>query len=171
MLRKLGSSSGLAVMAAVFGIGIMSALPTDSEAGSGTSCLPGALKSRLAEIRKKFGPVQVLSTYRAGARMPNGRTSFHASCRAVDFNPPRGQYSKVASWLKANHGGGVGTYSCGMHHIHIDNGPRVRFHHCQSASSGEEMDAAAVKAARANWPKAGAKGAWPVILPDKEPHS
>ena len=34
----------------------------------------------------------------------------------------------VVAWLKRNHSGGVGTYSCGMHHIHIDNGPRARFH-------------------------------------------
>jgi hypothetical protein len=57
--------------------------------------------------------------------------SYHASCRAVDFNPPRGKYQQVASWLKANHRGGVGTYSCGMHHIHVDNGPAVRFHKCE----------------------------------------
>ena len=35
--------------------------------------------------------------------------------------------------MKRNHSGGVGTYSCGMHHIHIDNGPHVRFHHCVNA--------------------------------------
>jgi hypothetical protein len=57
--------------------------------------------------------------------------SYHASCRAVDFNPPRGKYQQVASWLKANHRGGVGTYSCGHHHIHIDTGPAVRFHKCE----------------------------------------
>jgi uncharacterized protein YcbK (DUF882 family) len=102
-----------------------------SVSGSGTGCLPAILRTRLAQIAQQFGPVQVVSAHRSGATMPNGRTSFHASCRAVDFNPPRGKYTEVANWLKANHDGGVGTYSCGMHHIHIDNGPRVRFHHCQ----------------------------------------
>ncbi len=27
------------------------------------------------------------------------------------------------------------SYSCGMHHIHIDTGPRVRFHKCQGSGS------------------------------------
>ncbi|MEO1719588.1 MAG: D-Ala-D-Ala carboxypeptidase family metallohydrolase [Pseudomonadota bacterium] len=96
-----------------------------------TKCLPSILKKRLSQIRKKFGKVRVISTYRPGARIRGtGRPSYHASCRAVDFHPPRGKYRAVVSWLKKVHRGGVGTYSCGMHHIHIDNGPRVRFHKC-----------------------------------------
>ncbi len=98
---------------------------------SGSSCLPGVLKTRLSQIRARFGRVRVISTFRRGARIAgSGRRSLHASCRAVDFHVPRGKYRAVVSWLKRNHFGGVGTYSCGMHHIHIDNGPRVRFHHC-----------------------------------------
>lgn len=97
----------------------------------GTGCLPGILKTRLSQIRQKFGPVKVISTHRAGARIAgSGKPSYHASCRAVDFHAPKGKYKQVVSWLRANHKGGVGTYSCGMHHIHLDNGPNVRFHHC-----------------------------------------
>lgn len=104
-------------------------------AGSSTSCLPGVLRQRLAQIRAKFGRVRVISTFRRGARIAGtNHRSFHASCRAVDFAPPRGKYRAVVAWLKANHGGGVGTYSCAMHHIHLDNGPRIRFHHCVNAS-------------------------------------
>lgn len=96
-----------------------------------SSCLPASLKTKLAQIRKKFGPIRIISTHRPGARIAgSGKRSYHASCRAVDFHPPKGKYRAVASWLKANHKGGVGTYSCGMHHIHIDNGPHIRFHHC-----------------------------------------
>lgn len=114
-----------------------------------TSCLPGALTSRLNEIRRKFGPVRVVSTYRRGARIAGtGRRSLHASCRAVDFTPPRGKYRQVASWLKQVHGGGVGTYSCGMHHIHIDTGPRVRFHKCVSRAAAS-IDATRNAVARA----------------------
>jgi hypothetical protein len=103
---------------------------TGAEA-AGTRCLPGVLKSRLDQIRAKFGQVRIVSTYRRGARIAgSGKRSFHASCRAVDFVPPRGKYRQVANWLKQVHGGGVGTYSCGMHHIHLDNGPRIRFHKC-----------------------------------------
>ena len=107
-----------------------------SALAQGAGCLPGALKSRLDQVRRKFGNVQVVSTFRRGARIAGtGRRSLHASCRAVDFTPPRGQYRQVAAWLKQVHGGGVGTYSCGMHHIHIDNGPRVRFHKCVSRAA------------------------------------
>lgn len=95
-----------------------------------TSCLPGSLKHTLAQIRSKFGSVQVISTSRPGARTPNGKPSYHASCRAVDFNAPSGKYAAVVAWLKANHNGGLGTYSCGMSHIHIDNGPNYRWHTC-----------------------------------------
>lgn len=96
------------------------------------ACMPSALAATLNAVRSKFGPVQVISANRPGARIAgSGKSSYHASCRAVDFNPPPGTYSQVVSWLKANHHGGVGTYSCGMHHIHIDTGPRYHFHKCQ----------------------------------------
>jgi len=153
----------LALAVAIAAIGTLTVLPDELDASS--SCLPSALKARLSQISKKFGHVSVLSTYRRGARMPNGRPSFHASCRAVDFTPPRGKYSQVASWLKANHGGGVGTYSCGMHHIHIDTGPRIRFHHCQSAMVIEEMDGEAIRAAKTQWASQPGQGSWPLVLP------
>lgn len=99
-----------------------------------TSCLPGSVKAKLAQIRAKVGPVRIVSTHRRGARISgSGKRSYHASCRAVDFHAPRGKYRQLVAWLKRTHSGGVGTYSCGMHHIHIDNGPRVRFHHCVNA--------------------------------------
>lgn len=99
-----------------------------------TSCLPASLKAKLSQIRTKFGPVRIVSTHRKGARIAgSGKRSYHASCRAVDFHPPKGKYSQVVSWLKSTHSGGVGTYSCGMRHIHIDNGSKVRFHKCVNA--------------------------------------
>lgn len=111
----------------------LSMSPTSASA-AGTGCLPGSVKAKLAQIRSKFGSVRVISTHRPGARIAgSGKRSYHASCRAVDFHAPRGKYKQVVAWLKRNHSGGVGTYSCGMHHIHIDNGPRVRFHHCVNA--------------------------------------
>jgi len=159
----------LALTVAIGAIGTLTLLPDELDAS--TSCLPPSLKARIAQVSSKFGRVSVVSTYRRGARMPNGRRSFHASCQAVDFNPPRGKYAQVASWLKANHGGGVGTYSCGMHHIHIDSGPRVRFHHCQSAMVIEEMDGEAVRAAKSQWATHVGQGGWPLILPAKEGNS
>jgi uncharacterized protein YcbK (DUF882 family) len=105
------------------------ALPAQSaQAG----CMPSQLRSALSQIRSKFGPIRVISTHRPGARIRgSGRRSYHASCRAVDFHPPRGKYGAVLAWLKRNHRGGIGTYSCNMHHIHIDTGPRVRWHKCR----------------------------------------
>lgn len=111
-------------------LGLMALPGASAQAG----CMPASLAAKLNQIRAKFGPVQVVSTHRPGARIAgSGRPSYHASCRAVDFNPPRGKYRQVLAWLKANHNGGVGSYSCGMHHIHIDTGPRVRFHKCQGS--------------------------------------
>lgn len=104
---------------------------TTSAVAAPSGCLPASVKTRLNQIRQKFGKVRIISTHRPGARIAgSGRPSYHATCRAVDFHPPKGKYRQVLAWLKANHKGGVGSYSCGMHHLHIDNGPKVRFHHC-----------------------------------------
>ena len=90
-------------------------------ASTDTKCLPGSLKARLAEVQRKFGPVKVVSTHRPGAKIKGtGRTSLHASCRAVDFIPPRGKYGAVVSYLKGANSGHTLTYSSG--HIHIDAG-------------------------------------------------
>ncbi|MDX2258144.1 MAG: D-Ala-D-Ala carboxypeptidase family metallohydrolase [Hyphomicrobiaceae bacterium] len=130
MKRLVGSvrvGAILVALACILGF----ALPAQA---AGTGCLPGSLKAKLSEIRSKFGPVSVISTRRHGARIAgSGKRSLHASCRAVDFHVGGGKHSQVVAWLKANHDGGVGTYSCGMNHIHIDNGPRVRYHHCVTA--------------------------------------
>lgn len=95
------------------------------------SCLPGVLKQRLSEVRKRFGKITVVSTHRPGARINgSGKPSYHGSCRAVDFVPPSGKYSAVTKFLYATHEGGVGTYTC-MNHIHIDNGPNYRWSKCR----------------------------------------
>jgi uncharacterized protein YcbK (DUF882 family) len=99
------------------------------------TCVPSELKLLLDDVERHFGPVQVISTHRPGATVAGtGRRSKHADCRAVDFNPPRGKYREVADWLKQNHDGGVGTYACGMNHIHIDNGDSRRWHKCTGGS-------------------------------------
>jgi uncharacterized protein YcbK (DUF882 family) len=139
--RRARVSSSLAVLFAA----LVPVLATSSAAEA--SCLPSSLKRTLSQIERQFGSVSIVSTHRPGARIAgSGRPSLHASCRAVDFNPPRGKHAQVVAWLKANHSGGVGTYSCGMNHVHIDNGPYVRYHRCQTASgkilSGSRMASA-----------------------------
>ncbi|MFY0615550.1 MAG: hypothetical protein JXQ99_28740 [Hyphomicrobiaceae bacterium] len=115
----------LAVMAAAL------QLPAATSAQAGRGCLPGKIKSMLSQLESRFGRVRVISTFRKGARIAgSGRRSFHASCRAVDFHPPRGKYRAVLSYLRRNFGGGIGTYRCRMHHIHIDSGPRMRWSKC-----------------------------------------
>ena len=126
-------TAGLSIMLAVFlasSLGGSGSAHARGGAHASTSCLPSILKTRLNQVRAKFGPITVVSTYRPGARINgSGKPSYHASCRAADFIPSR-NYREIVNWLYANHEGGVGTYSCGMNHIHIDNGPSVRFHHC-----------------------------------------
>lgn len=117
------------------------------------SCVPAALKRTLNEIEDRFGPVQVISTHRPGAKIAgSGKRSKHADCQAVDFNPPRGKYAAVAAYLKANHAGGVGTYGCGMSHIHIDVGGKARWHKCghgsKSAKGGKSRSKSASRSSK-----------------------
>ncbi len=132
-MSKIIGAARFAVAAMLCVVFVNITTPTSANAAP-TGCLPGSVKAKLAQIRKKFGPVRIVSTHRPGARIAgSGKRSFHASCRAVDFHPPRGKYRQVLAFLRSSHSGGLGTYSCGMHHIHLDNGPRVRFHHCVNA--------------------------------------
>lgn len=86
------------------------------------SGLTSAARALLARIENKFGPVNVISGYRAGARIAGtGRISRHASGNAVDFDAG-GRKGAIVKWLIANHkSGGTMTYS-DMSHIHVDIG-------------------------------------------------
>jgi Peptidase M15 len=102
-------------------------LPAGRSASTSTGCLPASLQGALAEVQRKFGPVEVVSTHRPGARIAGtGHRSLHANCQAVDFRPARGTYGAVASYLRGSWQGGVGTYSSG--HIHIDTGANYQWH-------------------------------------------
>lgn len=154
-LRKTFAAAALAAAATASALTLVATRETEASG----SCMPAELRSRLSQVSQKFGGVEIISTYRAGARTPSGRPSYHASCQAVDFRPPAGRYSEVANWLKANHGGGVGTYGCGMNHIHIDTGPMVRFHSCQGAEA-PELDGPNARTADTR-----DRPAWPRTLP------
>ena len=92
--------------------------------GSGTSrsCLTSSARALLGRIEANFGPMQIISTCRPGARIAGtGRVSKHASGQAVDFNAGS-RKGAVVKWLIANHkSGGTMTYA-GMSHIHVDVG-------------------------------------------------
>jgi uncharacterized protein YcbK (DUF882 family) len=125
-------SNALRFAACAFGlIVVLLAGATPSSAQTSTSCLPATVQSTLNQIRAKFGPVRIISTFRRGAVIAGtGRRSLHASCRAVDFHAPAGKRPAVIAWLRANHKGGLGIYSCGMSHLHIDNGGRYTWNKC-----------------------------------------
>ena len=91
-----------------------------------SSCLPAAIRTALADVQSRFGPVTVVSAHRPGARMGGGHMSHHANCQAADFRPAPGTYAAVAGHLRQNWHGGLGTYSSG--HIHIDTGPNYQWH-------------------------------------------
>src|SRR5207237_8429619 len=65
----------------------------------GRGCLRPAARDLLERIEAQFGPMQLLSTCRPGARIAgSGRISKHASGEAIDFNagPRKGD---VVRWL------------------------------------------------------------------------
>lgn len=123
--------------------------PSQAAHSPAMSCLPPYLKLTFERMEDKFGDAEVVSTNRPGARVAGTRRiSKHASCRAIDFNPPNGKHKQVLNWLKENHEGGVGTYSCGMRHIHIDNGEERHWHTC---AGGHRRHHASRKARHRNY--------------------
>jgi uncharacterized protein YcbK (DUF882 family) len=83
-------------------------------------CLVPAARALLARIESQFGPVQVISTCRAGAVIAgSGRPSLHRYGMAFDFRSAN--KSAVVRWLAANNSGGTMTYRH-SDHIHADVG-------------------------------------------------
>ena len=115
------------ILTALMALIVLGGTTERSQAGrQTTSCLPPIIKQRLNQIRKKFGPVKIISTIRRGARIAGtGRRSKHADCRAVDFKVRN--KVKAWRWLNKIHNGGVGIYHGKCSHIHIDNGHRARW--------------------------------------------
>ena len=88
------------------------------------SCLPGQLKSVIAEV-SQYGRVVVTSTGRGAGhnRAVGGASkSYHLNCQAADFRV-HGNVASAASFLR-NHGsvGGFHHYGGGL--FHIDTGPK-----------------------------------------------
>ncbi len=84
--------------------------------------LTSAMLALLDRIESKFGPVNVISGYRPGARIATtGRISRHASGNAADIDAGS-RKGAIVKWLIANHkSGGTMTYA-DMSHIHVDIG-------------------------------------------------
>jgi Peptidase M15 len=96
--------------------------PQKQAKNDGRGCLKPTARALLDRIEAQFGPMQLVSTCRPGARIAgSGRISKHASGEAIDFNAGR-RKGDVVRWLIANHkSGGTMTYA-GMGHIHVDVG-------------------------------------------------
>lgn len=96
--------------------------PQRQARNDGRGCLRSTARALLDRIEAQFGPMQLISTCRPGARIAgSGRISKHASGEAIDFNAGR-RKGEVVRWLIANHqSGGTMTYA-GMSHIHVDVG-------------------------------------------------
>lgn len=94
-------------------------------ASAPSHCLPGALKTVLAEVSRRFGTVSVESTHRTYARnlrAGGARTSLHLSCRAIDFRVKTRARGVMAYLRSRPEVGGLKIYRNGI--IHIDNGAR-----------------------------------------------
>ncbi|MCC0021885.1 MAG: DUF882 domain-containing protein [Nitratireductor sp.] len=88
-------------------------------------CVPLELKLVLNQIARKYGPVQIHSTFRwpiENARKGGKPHSYHLSCRAVDFSV-KGDSGQVLQYIRSHPSvGGYSRYPQGFYHI--DNGPR-----------------------------------------------
>jgi len=97
-------------------------LKRDSKSLHLLACLKPAARELLDRIEGEFGPMEIISTCRPGARIAGtGRISKHASGEAIDFEAGS-RKGEVVRWLIANHkSGGTMTYS-DMSHVHVDVG-------------------------------------------------
>jgi hypothetical protein len=86
------------------------------------ACLKPEARALLERIEAEFGPMEIISTCRPGARIAGtGRMSKHATGEAIDFNAGS-RKGDVVRWLIANHrDGGTMTYA-DMSHVHVDVG-------------------------------------------------
>jgi hypothetical protein len=90
-----------------------------------TGCLPGDLKSVVADLSVRFGRVSLESTHRSRGhnwRAGGARQSLHLSCRAIDFRVRTGSRGVLAYLRTRPEVGGLKIYRNGI--IHIDNGER-----------------------------------------------
>jgi hypothetical protein len=94
----------------------------DSRSDRLRACLRPEARALLDRIEAEFGPMEIISTCRPGARIAGtGRISKHATGEAIDFNAGS-RKGDVVRWLIANHrDGGTMTYAT-MSHIHVDVG-------------------------------------------------
>jgi hypothetical protein len=90
------------------------------------SCFPARLSAILAHIAARTGRRPLVTS---GGRHKGRRGSMHRTCRAADIRVPGVSVSKIVAAARSAPGiGGIGTYCNGI--VHVDVGPRRRWHHC-----------------------------------------
>lgn len=89
-----------------------------------TACLPGSLRTALADAASRFGPLTVISTQHLNTRnhaAGSARHKLHETCKAVDFRVDPQRAAEVKAYLRARPGiGGVESYRDGVVHIDAD---------------------------------------------------
>ena len=92
-------------------------------------CVPWSLKRVLRRVAYRYGDVVVFSTWRSpwhNRRVGGADSSYHKSCKAVDFKVRGANMAQVYNYVKAQSAvGGHKLYpSSRGGHIHIDTGAR-----------------------------------------------
>ena len=133
-LTRIGSIRQMARRLAPAGVNIASLSGLVSKRrGTKISCFPPELRMLLNTIAWHYGKeVKIQSGYRSkyhNMRVGGARRSFHMACKAVDIYVPGVNKYKLARYLRSLPGrGGVGTY-CNTSSVHIDVGPKRRWHY------------------------------------------
>ena len=91
-----------------------------------SSCFPARLRGVLAHIAAQTGRRLVVTS---GARHGGRRGSYHRRCMAADIRVPGVPVRRIVAAARNAPGiGGIGTYCNGI--VHVDIGPRRRWHYC-----------------------------------------
>jgi uncharacterized protein YcbK (DUF882 family) len=91
--------------------------------GAPTACLPPALRTVLADLEKRFGPLTIVSTTRLHTdnHSPgSSRANLHAACKAVDIKTSREPNELIAYLRSRPEIGGVNSYRNGLVHFDLN---------------------------------------------------
>jgi len=88
-----------------------------------TECLPETLRTLLADVAKRFGPITVVSTQHLKTRnhaAGSARHKLHEACKAVDVRPAAGRAEALRAYLRSRPDiAGVEAYRDGVVHMDV----------------------------------------------------